>query len=42
MSKEEEAVLKIQGAFVLSRGRNNTAAFERVIHHLPEELLGLI
>lgn len=37
--KAEEAVLKIQGALVLSRGLNNTAAFERVIQHLPEELL---
>lgn len=37
--KAEDAVLQIQGALVLARGLKDTAAFERVLHRLPDTLL---
>lgn len=37
--RAEEAIALIQGALVLTRGLNNTAIFERILHQLPETLL---
>ncbi|MDX2211955.1 MAG: TetR/AcrR family transcriptional regulator [Oculatellaceae cyanobacterium bins.114] len=37
--RAEEAIALIQGGLVLTRGLNNTAIFERILHQLPEALL---
>jgi AcrR family transcriptional regulator len=37
--RAEEAIALIQGALVLTRGLDNTAIFERILHQLPEALL---
>ena len=37
--KAEDTILQIQGSLVLVRGLDDTAPFERIIKHLPEELL---
>lgn len=39
--RAEDAVLQIQGALVLARGLNDTAAFQRVLKRLPEMMLSL-
>lgn len=38
-TRAEDAVIKIQGALIVARGLKDVAPFERVLQHLPEELL---
>lgn len=37
--RAEDAIVQIQGALVLTRGLNDTTAFERILHQMPETLL---
>ena len=37
--RAEDAVIQIQGALVLTRGLSWTEPFERILQHLPDELL---
>ena len=37
--RAEDAVIQVQGALVLTRGLDSTAAFERVLQQLPAKLL---
>lgn len=39
MERAENAVIQIQGSLMLSRALQNNAAFKRVMHALPTELL---
>lgn len=39
--RAEDAILQIQGALVLARGLNDTAAFKRVLERLPDQLTQL-
>ena len=38
--RAEDALIAIQGALVLSRARNTTAPFHRILAELPDRLLG--
>lgn len=38
-TRAEDAVIKIQGALIVAQGLKDVAPFERVLQHLPEELL---